>query len=52
MNVEGVVKDWREACYKEGKKNMRKLRETEEKDGEQEKVGQQVSDSCVKGMGL
>lgn len=52
MNVEGIAQDGREACCKEGKKTMRKLREAEERDREQEKVGQQDSDPCVKGVGL
>lgn len=34
MNVEGVAQDGREACCKEGKKDLRKLREAEERDRE------------------
>lgn len=35
MNVEGITEYRREAFCKEGKKNMRKLREAEERDREQ-----------------
>lgn len=34
MNVEGITEYRREAFCKEGKKNMRKLREAEERDRE------------------
>lgn len=54
MNVEGIAENGREVFCKEGRKNMRKLREAEERENKQEteKVGQQDSDSCVKGLGL
>lgn len=42
MNVEGIAQDGREACCKEGKKTMRRLREAEERQrtGESGTAGQ------------
>lgn len=44
MNIEGIVENGREAFSKEGRENMRKLREAEEReqtgDGESGAAGQ------------